>query len=294
MSMSIKDNLKAPKTIVLGSSGFIGSSFSKRYKREYPENLCLDHRSDPKIDLLNPSISHLNLEGYQYVMIASAIPNIAFCEKNPELSYKCNVLGTLELGKLFVERGLIPIFFSSDYVFDGKEGNYTETSKLKPLNEYGRQKAILEEKIPKICKGQYLIIRLSKVFGHQKGDKTLLNEIAFSLINQKPVKVAFDQCFCPIFIDDVVEAVISLQKKGATGLFNLGGEKITRYDLATNLCVSMNQDLSLVKKISLEDLCENFLRPKNTSLLSNKLVQKTGLVLTPIFESIQKIAELYF
>lgn len=193
-----------------------------------------------------------------------------------------------------MDRGIVPIFFSTDYVFDGKKGGYTETSKAHSLNEYGRQKALLQEKLQQACGENFLLIRPSKVYGLEKGDKTLLDEMAQSFIQEKKVRAAYDQIFCPILIDDLVRAVMHLQEKNCRGIYNIAGsDVISRFEIAKALAREMNVDESLVEMISLNDLKEPFLRPTNTSLNCDKFLQFSKMTMQPLSKSICRVASNY-
>lgn len=288
-----------PKTLIIGSNGFIGSNYFKAYTKVYGQTLSTDYQAkDPllKIDLLNPSLAHLSIkEGdYSHCLIAAGKGSVAYCEENRKESATSNVEGILALAKQLHAKKIVPIIFSSDYVFDGVKGNYTESSPLSPTTEYGRQKAALETAIPKICGKNYLILRLSKIFGTKKGDGTLLDEMISRLEKGDTIRAACDQLFCPLCIDDLIEIIFTLQNRNLQGLYNVCGPKTwSRYTLATKVAKSFNRRLSLIEKISLNDLGEPFLRPKNTTMSSEKIQKITGAKFTDIKKALQLLVDLY-
>ena len=73
--------------------------------------------------------------------------------------------GTLELARQLAGEGVVPVFFSTDQVFDGRDGRYVDEAPANPLNEYGAQKAEVERRLPEVCGGRCLVVRLGKVFG---------------------------------------------------------------------------------------------------------------------------------
>ncbi len=280
------------KIAIIGGKGYIGRHLLKAYQSR-SQDVIGTHRCASK-DLLPLDLKMPNLEvlpkNITHVIVASGIPKIGYCERNPKETYAINVEGTLGIAKQCIERNIFPIFFSSDYVFDGETAPFHESSPLNPLNEYGRQKKILEQEIPKVCKGRYLILRLSKVFGIEPGDQTLLDEMITHLIQGNPIKAAQDQIFTPISIADVVEGVLTLQTLGATGLYNLcGDETWNRYELAIQVARSICKEENLIHKITLEELKDGCKRPKNTAMSNAKWTSTTGFQPTSLLSCLKNL-----
>ena len=228
-----------------------------------------------------------------HLIIAAACCNIESCSKEPKKSYQINVEGTLELVRQSIERGLFPILFSSDYVFDGMDREYDESSKTAPLNPYGKQKEELEQRLPDYSKGNHLILRLSKIFSLEKGSGTLLDEMASELCKGRAVRAATDQLFCPLEIGDLMTFITLLLKQKARGLYNVGGsERVSRYDLALRVAKALGVSEAAVMPISLDEL-GGTVRPKSTALSSQKLYNDTGFKPHELCHSIQSIAKLY-
>jgi dTDP-4-dehydrorhamnose reductase len=245
-------------------------------------------------DLLSPNITPLRLTetGHKEALIFAAITKIDRCEAEKDLTRKINVGGTLELIKQLVSEGIKPIFFSSDYVFDGISGNYADDAPTNPITEYGRQKAEVEARIDEITKGNYLIVRLSKVFSLNKGDGSLLDEMASALANGDTIRAAYDQIFCPTLISDVISAVAYLQSKGITGIINVcSQESWSRYDLAVLLAEKMGIERSRISKVSLDEIGFKANRPKNTSMIPKRLLAEKRITFTPISGCIEKVAK---
>jgi len=285
--MSIKNEL--PKTAIFGSNGYIGEYLLKRYKQVDSSNLGFSRYSLPSFDLVDATSweSDLNV---RYAIISAGITQISKCESEPVITEFINVQQTYKLVEHLIKLEVIPIVFSSDYVFDGKEGCYTELSNTKAVNEYGKQKKLLEEKILKDFSDKCIILRLSKVYGNEvKG--SFLSEIIDLFKQNKTIKVAEDQIFCPIHLEDIFNAIAYIQKEKITGLFNLcGPEAIARNVVAEIIADKFKFNKSLIHKISLKDLGENFQRPFNTSMESIRLDLKK---FSPLEDNIEKLLEDY-
>ena len=238
--------------IVIGSKGFIGRHFC----HAFPQALQIDRS---QLDLSDPCLT-FSTEGRKIALITAGVGNPKRCEEDPSLSYHCNVAGTLKVGKELLKRGILPIFFSTDYVFD-------DNLNVSPLNAYGRQKAELEKEALAL---DALVIRLSKVYGIEKGDRTLFDEMADTLTQGNRIQAAYDQVFSPIFVGDVVQQVMALIEKGKRGIVNVFGPSFaSRLEMARKVAEKLGVKSELIKEISLDDLKDGICRPKQLALSSD-------------------------
>ncbi len=290
---AVKDMIK---TAVIGASGFVGRHLWRSYRQAFPDCVGTSF-SNPAaglipFDIRTPNLPALRLEetGHQAVIITSAKPNVAFCEKEPQAACAVNVAGTLELIRQIGRTSMSVVFVSSDYVFDGSSAPYSDDAEIKPTTEYGRQKAQVEREIPSLA-GNYLILRLSKIYGLDKDDGTLLTDIARALASGQEVAAASDQFFCPTYVMDLVAAIHAVQESGAKGIFNVASpESWSRYEIASALAVAMNVKRGLVKKIGLYDLPSMKGRPLNTTMKCARLRKATSADFTPLHDSIVRVA----
>lgn len=270
--------MKKNKIIVIGPDSYIAQNYLQKFRLNYSDVILFSHRASDekyKLNLYEPNLSLLDSvinNDIEYALITAGITNLLFCEKEKDYSYKCNVDGILKIAKHLAYYNITPIIFSSDYIFDGRGEWYTEDSSPNPLNQYGLQKLELEKKIIDYCNNNYLILRLSKIVGY-KNDKNLLNQMLINLKNRIVIESAFDQIFCPLVVDDLSDIIMKLQEQKVKGIFNTCGiEACNRFELTKLLIKNGNFDNSLIKKISLDDLKESVIRPKNTTMKCDKLL----------------------
>jgi dTDP-4-dehydrorhamnose reductase len=236
--------------LIIGSQGFIGSHFC----RSFPQALAVDRS---QFDLCTPHRINFDTAGRKVAIIAAALSDPRACEADKITSYQCNVIGTLALGKELLKRGILPIFFSTDYIFD-------ETLQIAPLNTYGQQKAALEKEGAKMGA---LVIRLSKVYGLDKGDGTLFDTMFACLKENQVVKAAKDQIFAPVFIGDVIRRVMELATNGCRGVVTVVGPTYaSRLDMAYRVAEVAKADLRLIEEIALDDVQDGVRRPKRLAL----------------------------
>lgn len=260
------------KTCVIGARGFIGSHFYAYYKQHDPFLIATDYRfihGLARMNLDSPILPSELSSDYSHVFIAAGVGNPQKCEADPKKTFQCNVEAPLMLAKECLKKGLMPVFLSTDYVFDGKEAPYRVSDAPSPLNEYGRQKAELEKRALDLCKENCLIIRLSKVYGLDPEDNTLISEMIQTLRKKQTLLAATDQVFAPICIKDVISGFERLKNEKATGIFHFAGPRsLSRFELAKLIAQKIGADEDLVKPISLECLQDSVKRPKNTTLVS--------------------------
>lgn len=284
------------KTAIIGASGFIGRHLWQSYRKAFPDCVGTSF-SNPApgltpFDIRTPNLSALRLEetGHQAVLITSAKPNVGYCENEPAAAHAVNVKGMLELIRQIGRTSMAVIFISSDYVFEGTTGGYNDDAETKPTTEYGRQKVAVERAIPSLT-DNYLVLRLSKIYGLEKNDNTLLSEIARNLCSGQTVCAAADQFFCPTFVNDLVAAIHAIQKAKLKGAMNVcSPEAWSRYEIARRLGETLGVDPSLVRKIALYDLPSMKGRPLNTSMACSRLQTLAGVSFMPLRESIELMA----
>lgn len=267
------------RTAVLGATGFLGSAFLRAYRSRWPDCIGTARRRVPGLDFLDLSQpefdwDRLVAEDYGAVLLAGARPLIGDCERHPAETRAVNVTGVLDVARRLAGSPLQVIWFSSDYVFDGLTGGYGDTSPVHPSTEYGRQKAEVEEELPRVCPNS-LILRLSKTYSASAGDLTLLNEMARDLRAGKTLRAARDQIFSPTDVSDVIEVVLRLQDGGARGLYNLAAEQAwSRYCIAQKVARALGLGSDTVEAVNLHDLPGMQERPLNTSLVSYRLKEE--------------------
>lgn len=290
-------NVRDIRTAVVGAGGFIGRRLLHFYRGRFPDCIGTARATAGTtllhLDLADPALDASSLRlretGHEAVIIAAACADVAFCERHPEESRAVNVDGTLRLVRQLGRSGMQIIFISSDYVFDGIAGGYEDETPTAPTTEYGRQKEAVEKALPDLV-DDWLVVRFSKVYGLDRNDNSLLDEMAGRLARGKEVPAATDQEFTPTFVGDVVNAVHAVQAHRLRGVMNVcSPERVSRYEVARRLALAMGAPGELVRPMSLHDVPSMRGRPLITAMRAPRL-QALGLTFRPLQESIEAVA----
>jgi len=215
------------------------------------------------------------------------------CEVDRYSSSKINVEVTSRLASACRDYGTHMVFLSSDFIFDGKKGGYSETDTPSPISYYGETKVEAENCILQLDIGA-TIVRTSLVFGFEKhlARPNIALKVIDHLKNGKPYKLPIDQLRTPTYAEDLAAAIISLAEKRIGGIFNISGEqKISVYDFSKQIAATFGYNDSQLIPVSSKDLTEPAKRPLDSSLNISKAKQLIGFKPMPLADSIQKLKE---
>jgi len=167
------------------------------------------------------------------VIHCAAISRPAVCEQDSELARKVNVEATALLASLAGERPLL--FFSSDQVFDGRQGWYVETDRINPINRYGETKAAAEELV--LSNPRHTVIRLALTAGTSAtGDRSFVEDMRRSAGRDQRLTLFTDEFRSPVPAGVVARAIWELIAGKQTGLYHLGGvERLSRMNIGEAL-----------------------------------------------------------
>lgn len=166
----------------------------------------------------------------QLVIHCAAITTAGDAQKNPTLARRVNVEATEVLAELAAEIHFV--FFSTDLVFDGRKGNYTETDAVNPLHLYGETKLAAEEVVLK--NPRHLVIRTSINGGISPSGNRAFNEQLRRSFQQagQGMTLFTDEFRCPIPAVETARAIWNLAAKSCTGLCHVAGtEKLSRLQI---------------------------------------------------------------
>jgi dTDP-4-dehydrorhamnose reductase len=190
---------------------------------------------------------------------------------DPIATRRVNVNGLQNLLVATAEIGALLVYFSSEYVFDGTKGSYSEDDACAPLNEYGRQKVECERLITTQL-DRYLIGRISGVYDWEKQKRNFVVRFIECLGLRQSFKVPFDQLITPTYASNLAQVVRQLVEGGHVGLLNLSGSlSLPRTDFAYIIAGVFDLDASLIKPVPTSELKLRAARPHAAGLCTAKV-----------------------
>jgi len=259
------------KILITGGNGQLGHSFSSIYQEEY--NILSLGRD--KLDITNKDEILKVIETFEpsIVLNCAAMTDVDNAELDPKLANEINASSIKKILQLF--DGLF-IQISTDYVFDGEDGPFTEDSPTNPINSYGQSK-LAGEKIIQENARDWLIIRTNVLFDIDS-QASFLSWVVNSLKENKKINVVDDQINNPVFTDDLSDIIHLLISKKMRGIYHIGSDTLcSRYQFA-----QMIGDVW--------DLNTNNIHPIKTSALKKQI--KTYIANRPMKSGLTSIFDL--
>ncbi|HDY87024.1 MAG TPA: dTDP-4-dehydrorhamnose reductase [bacterium] len=270
------------KVLVTGATGRVGRS------------LLLHKPSDVDVEVLLSPVSQ-QLEGYAWyrtdiadyektrmavtcadpdvVVHLAAFTDVDECENVPDMAFKFNCDGAANIAKSCAECGAKLVFISTDHVFDGISGPYTEDDRPNPVNVYGRSKLEGEQAAAEHA-DKLLIVRIAVVFG-KRIEGTRHNFVSW-LIEQfqsgNTVNAWNDQYTTPAYLEELTRVLWKLIDKNSTGIIHYGtSDMLSRYEMAINVCKTMGFSEGLVMSVSFSDVNLIAKRPLISGFVTDKV-----------------------
>ena len=211
------------------------------------------------------------------IIHAGAIGKPDDCELNPALASHINTDGTRYLLHAAKLVGASFCYISTDFVFDGVKGNYSEEDHCNPVNHYGKTK-LDAEGLTKSFEGKWSIIRTVLVYGRpMTGRSNLLSIVQEKLSKGEAYKVVNDQVRTPTFVGDLASGILAVVQSGSQGVFHISGEEImTPYEMACQAANYLELDRSLIIETSSSSFIQSAKRPLLTGLNISKAKQELG------------------
>ena len=212
-----------------------------------------------------------------FIINAAAYTNVDKSEIERELAWKVNVKAVEYIAEAarVIDAHLVHI--STDYIFNGKSGPYSEKAVPNPIGYYGRTKLASENAL-KISGSIYTILRTNILYGTAPDSRPdFVKWVVESLRNKKNIRIVKDQINNPTFIDDLVLAINKIISYGKTGLYNIGGrEFLSRLEFTNMIANHFQLDKSLIEPITTAELKQRARRPLNSGLITLKAETELG------------------
>jgi dTDP-4-dehydrorhamnose reductase len=210
-----------------------------------------------------------------FILNAAAITDVDGCERDPE---RCDRINRDAVGWL-AETGIPLLHVSTDYVFDGAAGPYSEGDPTRPLSRYGRAK-LESETLALSGSSHSVVVRTMLLWGLGQGAKKSFTDfVRETLAAGKPVYAVTDQRGNPTLAWDLALAAWALIRGGHGGIYHVAGaDCMSRHEWALAVARFYGFDPSGIHPVLTAELRQIAARPLNSGLRSDKLGREIGFV----------------
>jgi dTDP-4-dehydrorhamnose reductase len=279
------------RLLIVGSTGLVGSKVAylaprhgfEAYNTHNARTSPLPNSVQLNITDREETLSLVKKVRPEAIVNTAALHNVDYCESHRDEATKVNVEGVRNLVDAARETDSRLIQLSTDYVFDGNSGHYSELDSPHPLHFYAETKLEAEKVAADLP--SYAVARPSVIYGWNpleaggvpsSSGKTI-NFAMFVLDKLKKneaVKAVRDQYGSPTFADNLAEALLRLARHSENGVFHTAGKScMSRYEFAVKAAEIFAYPTRLVEPVYTSDFKQLAKRPKNSCLRVEKAEQ---------------------
>jgi dTDP-4-dehydrorhamnose reductase len=289
--------------LVTGASGLLGASVVL-----HARSLGLDvaglYRCHPlqvpgtamcRVDLMDLAATRELLMDLkpEAIIHCAAATNVDWCEVHREEAEKVNVRASSLLAEIAGDLNAHLIYISTDAVFDGRQGNYSEADEPTPLNVYGWSKlsgerAVLEHHT------SALIVRIN-IYGWNAQEKLSLAEWFLRHLREEEQVPGFtDVTFCPMLVNDLADILLQMLDRRLSGLYHVtGSETISKYEFGRRVATAFGLDPGKVVPTRIREASLQARRPLDISLNTAKICQAMGFEMPGVDAGLRRFRALY-
>ena len=246
-------------------------------------------------DLLVPGAVEQLLEEIRpdWVIHCAALANLDACETDPLLAQQLNTELPRTLARSVARSGARLVHVSTDSVFDGQRGDYSEGDIPTPVGEYSRTK--LDGELAVAEADPTAIIARVNLFGWSLTGNRSLAEFFFNNLSLHKQVMGFkDVLFCPLLANDLADLFVRMLERKLSGLYHVvSSESLSKYDFGLRLAQRFNLDGSLIIPTSVTESGLKATRSPNLTLRSDKLADALGAPLPRLSTGLDKLYTLY-
>ncbi len=289
------------KTVLItGANGLLGQKLCLRFSSSFkviatdlqPESLVtLPNLSYETLDVTDVRNVDFHVGHYRPSVIinAAAYTDVDGCEIHKDRAWAVNVGGIKNLTKACQEHQVKLVQLSTDYIFDGENGPYSEDDPPHPVGFYGQTK-LESEKVIQESGIDFIIVRTNVLYGFGKNvKKNFLFWLLEKLSAGEKISIVTDQFNNPTSADNLAECILEIVQRDLSGILHIAGaEYLSRYDLAAKVAQKFGYDPALISPTTTETLAQKAKRPSRGGLKIEKAQSLLKTKLLNVEEGLEK------
>lgn len=273
------------RILVTGASGLLGLNAALEASQKY-EVFGSVHRNVIRTtaftviqsDLTEPGALEKLIDESQpdWVINCAALANLEDCEANPALAEKLNSEIPEKLAYHVAKGGARLVHLSTDAVFDGKRGNYTEEDEPNPLSVYASTKLFGERAV--LDANPEAVVARVNFYGWSLSGKRSLAEWFFNNLSAgNKIKGFTDIYFCPLQVNHLANLLLRMLELRLHGLYHVVSSECTsKYDFGIRLASLFGFEESLIEPASVIQSGLRAARSPKLTLKTGKLKRALG------------------
>ena len=226
------------------------------------------------------------------VIHTAALARPDYCETHQDEAVRVNVGGTGHVAALAAGLKTKLIYISSDTVYDGIKGNFSENDPVNPLSHYARTKLAGETASLKVPGA--LAARIN-IFGFNVlPRKSLPEQVLSELSAGRRVKGLIDVKFCGMYTFDLADMLAAALDRDLAGVYNIGSSSVmTKYDFAVRAAELAGLDAKMIDPVRVDEFGFSAPRSRDLSMNVGKLVRDAGVSVPTVEQSLERFFRDY-
>jgi dTDP-4-dehydrorhamnose reductase len=284
------------KVLVIGASGLVGRALMRVLTTSQTDAVGTCARfPGPGLEALDITSStqvRACVERHRpaTIFLTAALTHVDYCEDHPDEAFAINVEGPRAVAEAARALDAQLVFYSTEYVFDGKAGPYDEEAPAAPLSVYGRTKLAAERAIRETV-DRALTLRTAVVFGWDTNSKNFAMQVYHKVRAGEQMTIPMDQFGNPTLREYLAEMSLALAQRGVLGIVNVvGKDLIARSEFARALVKLYGGSSDLVVPVPTESLKQKAARPLYGGLRTEKLERLVGRKAMPLDDALERLA----
>jgi dTDP-4-dehydrorhamnose reductase len=279
------------KILITGANGLLGQKLVQLISTTTTDTLLATGRGENRnpandqysyrsMDITDQASIDTAMDAFEpdVVIHTAAMTNVDECEQSKESCWQMNVTAVEYLIRACERTGTFLLHISTDFIFDGLAGPYTEESQPNPLSYYGESK-LAAEQLLEASTIDWAIARTVLVYGiaHDMSRSNIILWVKNSLENKKIINVVNDQWRTPTLAEDLAMGCYLIAQNKATGVFNISGKDLlTPYEMAIQTADYFGLDKSLINETDGSKFTQPAKRPAKTGFILTKAEKVLG------------------